>query len=251
VGLDDVSAPTTVRGKLAAILPIPAFLRRGDGAGVVSGPGGAPGFAAQMSSSLGAMADPVAATWTKAVAAAAALAFAGAGAHVAAQNGHPVPGLGHLPLVGAKHSGKVKAVPAKARFGIADSVTLRSERTGAVGSSKTASAGKAGTTPAAAREAAGRGDDGSAGVTLPAASAPAAPGAPDPGVSLPDVGSPNTSGDAPDPSSAGGPGAQTKIPSVPPVDAGGSAPSTPSTPAPPSGLPSVRSAVSSAVGGAG
>ena len=90
MGLADVEAPSTVRGKLAAFLPIPAFLRRGgDSAGVAGGHGS--NLAAQVSSSLGAMADPVAATWTKAVAAAAALAFAGAGAHVAAQNGHPLP----------------------------------------------------------------------------------------------------------------------------------------------------------------
>ena len=244
MGLEDVEAPTTVRGKLAALLPIPAFLRRGsDGAGVAGGHGSS--LAAQVSS-LGAMADPVAATWTKAVAAAAALAFAGAGAHVAAQHGHPLPGVGHLPLVGAKEAAK----PAKqdgngnAKSGIADPQSVRSEKAGAGESAKSGSPGRsnAPTGPAAARDAGGHGD-GSTSVALPAASAP---NAPDPGVTLPDIGSPGT------------PGADQSPPSDPSGDVNvntdgvnipqGAGASAPATPEPPSGLPDVGSAVSSVTG---
>src|SRR3954452_7318933 len=57
MGLGDVDAPATVRGKLAAILPIPAFLRRGDGADVAGGHGS--GLTAQVSSALPVLSDPV------------------------------------------------------------------------------------------------------------------------------------------------------------------------------------------------
>jgi RNA polymerase sigma factor (sigma-70 family) len=243
LGLEDVEVPATVRGKLAAFLPIPAFLRRGaDGAGAAGAHGS--GLAAQVSSSLGAMADPVAAGWTKAVAAAAALAFAGAGAHVAAQNGHPLPGLGHLPLIGAKKAATPVKTPGKEAAGIAEAQTLRSEKKGADDSGKAGTAGRE--TGGPATPAAGGQGDGSAGVTLPAADAPAPP---DPGVSLPSVDSMSTAGDNPDPSSVGGQGPKTKLPGTPSLDLSGTAPSAPATPEPPSGLPDVRAAVSSLTGG--
>jgi RNA polymerase sigma factor (sigma-70 family) len=251
LGLGDVEAPATVRGKLAAFVPIPAFLRRGgDGAGVAGGHGS--NLAAQVSSSLGAMADPVAMTWTKAVAAAAALAFAGAGAHVAAQNGHPLPGLGHLPLVGAKQAAepaKSDGGDGKATSGIADPQSVLSEKAGAGDAAKGGSSGRSDgpAGPAAARDAGGHGD-GSTSVTLPAASAPAAPAAPDasdPGISLPDVGSsgtPNADQSAPsDPSS--GVQLNTEAVNVPQ----GTGTSAPTTPEPPS-VPDVRTAVSSLTG---
>jgi RNA polymerase sigma factor (sigma-70 family) len=250
-GLGDVEAPTTGRGKLAAFLPIPAFLRRGgDGAGVSGGHGS--NLAAQVSSSLGAMADPVAASWTKAVAAAAALAFAGAGAHVAAQNGHPLPGLGNLPIVGAKQA----AEPAKsdgsdrggkATSGVTDPRSVRSEKTGAGESAKGGSSPRSDkpTSPAAARDAGGHGD-GSTGVTLPTASAPAAPDAPETGVSLPDVGSAGTpdAGQAPSGPSSGGVDLNTDGVSIPQ----GSGTSVPATPEPSSVVPDVGTTVSSVTG---
>jgi RNA polymerase sigma factor (sigma-70 family) len=240
LGLGDVEAPTTVRGKLAAFVPIPAFLRRGsDSAGAAGGHGS--NLAAQVSSSLGAMADPVAATWTKAVAAAAALAFAGAGAHVAAQNGHPLPGLSHLPIVGAKQAAEPVKSGGKATSGIADPQTVRSEKAGAGESAKGGSTGRSDglTGPATARDAGGHGD-GSTSVTLPAASAPDAP---DPGVSLPEVGSPGTP-DADQSAPSSGIEVNTEGVNVP-QGAGASAPSTPE---PSSGLPDLRAAVSSATG---
>jgi RNA polymerase sigma factor (sigma-70 family) len=245
LGLGEVEAPTTVRGKLAAFVPIPAFLRRGsDSAGVAGGHGS--NLAAQVSS-LGAMADPVAATWTKAVAAAAALAFAGAGAHVAAQNGHPLPGLGHLPVVGAKQAAepvKSNGHDGKATSGIADPQAVRSKTAGPGESAKGGSSGRSDgpTGPAAARDAGGHGD-GSTSVTLPTASAPSAPDAPDPGVSLPDVGSPGTP-DADQPAPSSGIEVNTEGVTVP-QGAGASAPSTSEAT---SALPDVGTAVSSVTG---
>jgi RNA polymerase sigma factor (sigma-70 family) len=248
MGLEDVEAPTTVRGRLAAFVPIPAFLRRsGDGAGVAGGHGS--GLAAQVSSSLGAMADPVAATWTKAVAAAAALAFAGAGAHVAAQNGHVLPGMGHLPLVGAKETAKPVKGEGKARSGIADPRTVRSEKSATGESAKTGSTSTgrgAGSTapPTTSRETGGRGGS-SADVTLPSAEAPTAPSAPDPGVALPRVDSTDTGSPPPPSAPSGGVELATGGANIP----SGSAPSAPSAPDAPSGVPDVGSVVSSVTGG--
>jgi RNA polymerase sigma factor (sigma-70 family) len=244
MGLGDVDAPTTVRGKLAAFVPIPAFLRRGgDSAGVAGGHGS--NLAAQVSSSLGAMADPVAATWTKAVAAAAALAFAGAGAHVAAQNGHPLPGLGHLPLVGAKQAAEPAKSDGKATSDIADPQSVRSEKAGAGESAKGGSSGRSTvpTGPAAARDSSGRGDSSSS-VALPGASAPSAPEAPDPGVSLPDVGSPGADSPPPPDDPSGDVNVNTDGVNIPP----GAGASAPATPEPPSELPDLRAAVSSVTG---
>jgi RNA polymerase sigma factor (sigma-70 family) len=246
MGLGDVEAPTTARGKLAAFLPIPAFLRRGgDGAGAAGGHGS--NLAAQVSSSLGAMADPVAVTWTKAVAAAAALAFAGAGAHVAAQNGHPLPGLGNLPLVGAKEPAKPEKRNGNGKSGVADPQSVRSVKAGAGESAKGGSSGRSNgpTEPAAARDAGGR-EDTSTSSALPAASAPATPDAPDAGVSLPDVTAPDTpETEQPPPPSDPSSGIQlnTDAVSIPQ----GSGTSTPATPEAPS-VPDVGSVVSSVTG---
>jgi RNA polymerase sigma factor (sigma-70 family) len=248
LGLGDVEAPATVRGKLAALLPIPAFLRRGGSAGVAGGHGS--GFAAQ-ASSLGAMADPVAAGWTKVVAAGAALAFAGAGAHVAAQHGHPLPGIGHLPLVGAKSAPKVPAVIDKDRSGIADSVALQSEKAVSETSAKSATDTKTATsTQTAARDTAGRSGStaSSSNGSSPSASTPSAPGAP--GVSLPDVPSAQPSDDPPDTSAPSSGGSKT-ITDVS-TKLQGSSPAPPSAPSsPPAGVPEVRSVVASVNGSNG
>jgi RNA polymerase sigma factor (sigma-70 family) len=100
-----VEAPParTLGARLAALLPLPAFLRRGrEGEGVPGPAGGQSSSLAQLSSSLGAAAEPVAATWTKAVATLAALAVASVGAGVAGHRaGLPIPGPSDLPVVGA------------------------------------------------------------------------------------------------------------------------------------------------------
>jgi RNA polymerase sigma factor (sigma-70 family) len=248
VGLEDVEAPTTVRGKLAALVPIPAFLRRsGDGAGMAGGHGS--NLAAQVSSSLGAMADPVAATWTKAVAAAAALAFAGAGAHMAAQNGHPLPGLGKLPLVGANHAAKPVTDDGQAKSGIADPRSVRSETSGSGEAAKGESSGRSNgpTGPGAARDTAGR-SDGTTGVTLPSSQSPAPPSTTQTGVpALPAIDPPAAPSDASSPPADSGSG--PNLPAPPAIEVPASVPSAPSADGAPSGAPDVRTVASSATGG--
>src|SRR5436190_6579894 len=95
---------TTVAAKLAALFPIPVLLRRSRGGSgdSAAGVGSHAGFAAQLSSMLpAAAAEPIAATWTKAVAAVATLAVAGVGAGVATHQatGLSIPGLDRIPLV--------------------------------------------------------------------------------------------------------------------------------------------------------
>jgi RNA polymerase sigma factor (sigma-70 family) len=87
-GLDaSVLVHTPVKAKIAAFLPLPAFLRRRWGAGSSDGLGGAASnhavTVAQWSSS---MSDPVAG-WVKAAATAATIAIAGAGAGAAVNGG--------------------------------------------------------------------------------------------------------------------------------------------------------------------
>ena len=188
LGLEDAT-PQTVGAKLAALLPIPAILRRGgDGAGAATH---SSGLAAQVSATLGAMADPVAMGWGKALAAAATIAFAGAG--VAAHQGHPLPGMGDLPVVGAKQSAKPAAPAPTARTATrAAGVAVHSLSTGTSNtatskvarsvsekpSSSTTSTSRSGgsSSTSAARNGASGGSSDS--MALPA-SAPAAPSAPD------------------------------------------------------------------------
>ncbi len=250
VGLEDL-APTSVSGRLAALLPIPAFLRRGaDGASAAAGHGSS--MAAQLSSSLAAAGDPVAAGLTKAVAAAAILAFAGAGAHVAAQHGHALPGLGGAPVVGkAGQDAALRAVHGSTSTVTAERLLPRSRASsttvaapeGAAKASKD-STSAAGTRTTASHEAAAT----HAAADGPAVSAPATPSAPstpDPGVKLP-LGSGSGSGTRPSgPSGGAGGSSGVKLPDVKSVTsgvgAGASAPSAPSTP--PVDVRSVVSAV--------
>ena len=80
----DVALPlrTRVAGKIAALLPLPAFLRLrrggGDAASAAGGSGGGPGWAAHLPT----FAEPLQTGWGKAAAGLAALLVAGAGAGV-------------------------------------------------------------------------------------------------------------------------------------------------------------------------
>jgi RNA polymerase sigma factor (sigma-70 family) len=91
-----------LRAKVAAIFPLPFFLRRRSGgedatSGLFSGHAST---LAQWSASLGPLGDPSAVGgWARAAAATAALAFAGAGAGVATHT-LPAPSTAHLPIIG-------------------------------------------------------------------------------------------------------------------------------------------------------
>jgi RNA polymerase sigma factor (sigma-70 family) len=102
MGVEPAARPrTTVAAKLAALLPIPAFLRRGRGGDSGAPAGAAPsGFAVQLSV-MAPMAEQAATTWSKAVAAVAAVAIAGVGAGVATHEvtGAAIPGLDQIPLI--------------------------------------------------------------------------------------------------------------------------------------------------------
>jgi RNA polymerase sigma factor (sigma-70 family) len=103
-------AQRSVRAKVAALLPVPAFLKRwvagGDGGALAGGHGGA---AAQWSSSLGRYAEP---TWAKAAALVATVAVAGLGAGVATRDGgssHRSPAV--APVVGVPPAKAVQGSP--------------------------------------------------------------------------------------------------------------------------------------------
>jgi hypothetical protein len=255
--VDDLAAAPTVSTKLAALLPIPVFLRRGrggDAAGVAGGQGS--NLAAQVSSTLGAAAEPVAATWSKAAAAVAALAFAGAGAGVAVKQDVPLPNAADTPLVRALKGGEAKAghatltAPAEAgrvlrgRSGT-DTAAARG------GESSTTVPGGAGgsPTPSGTRQAGGGSQAASGGAAGPGV--PSVPGQQPPKVDVPQIGG---RGDGPgagarpappeQPQTAGG-GGGAPIVSVPKVEL----PSAGSAPSPPTPPVDVRAAVSSAVGG--
>src|SRR5437763_5619785 len=108
MGVEPAARPrTTVAAKVAALLPLPAFLRRGrsGGGGGDDGAASAIGahssnFAVQLSSMLPA-AEPAVASWGKAAAALATLAVAGVGAGVATHEvtGLAIPGLDRIPLI--------------------------------------------------------------------------------------------------------------------------------------------------------
>jgi RNA polymerase sigma factor (sigma-70 family) len=107
-------ARRTVRAKVAALLPLPGFLKRwlggaDGGAGLVAGHGGTVGALAQY-------AEP---TWAKAAAVAATLAMAGLGAGVATRDGgspssHHPPAVAPAAVPPAKASGATRAPTAGA-----------------------------------------------------------------------------------------------------------------------------------------
>jgi RNA polymerase sigma factor (sigma-70 family) len=110
VDVDGIRRP--LRARVAAVLPLPAVLRRrwgGDDAGA-SGvlASHAPGVS-NVSASLAPVAEPVT-TWVKAVAVVAAVAVAGTGAGVATDK-IDLPSWKRLPLVGASGDGSAPAGP--------------------------------------------------------------------------------------------------------------------------------------------
>jgi len=96
----EVAERPAVAARIAGALPFPLVFWRGRGGGTASPGQSSPGLLAHASASLGAAAEPMAAAWTKAVAAIAVLAIAGAGAGAVSKHGLSVPGLGDLPVVG-------------------------------------------------------------------------------------------------------------------------------------------------------
>jgi RNA polymerase sigma factor (sigma-70 family) len=100
VGVDESALQRPgIASRLAALLPIPGFLRRGRAPEASSG---GPGSSAHWSSALAGAVEPLAAGWVKAVAAATSLAVAGLGAGVATHEDAPIPSpLGDSPVVRA------------------------------------------------------------------------------------------------------------------------------------------------------
>ena len=249
LGVEEVT-PQTARAKLAALLPIPAFLRRGtEGAGVAGGHGSS--MAAQMTSTLGAMADPIAAGWGKALATVATLAFAGAGAGVAAQQGSPLPDLSR------SSAGESKTVaapqPARSAAGQAVRVAVRSLRTATADANSRvlrslSTTRKAGTTSrqgASSTQTSSTRAGSSGGSSSAAASSPQAP---------PAASAPNTNVTVPDvqPSSGSGGTADTSPPSDPSGPSVGELTNLrASTPPPPSEPPGDIGSAVDGVGGGG
>src|SRR4051794_14011219 len=114
---DLIPARQPIGAKIAALLPLPAFLRRRwfgepDVAAAASGHGSQ---IAQWSANLAPAMDSTAAQWTKAVATAATVAVAGIGAGAATRPDHVrmERHLGAASLVSADHGSKVAAAPAR------------------------------------------------------------------------------------------------------------------------------------------
>jgi RNA polymerase sigma factor (sigma-70 family) len=115
---DLVPARQPIGAKIAALLPLPAFLKRrwfGE-PDVAAAAGGHGGQIAQWSANLGPMMDSAAGQWTKAVATAATIAVAGVGAGAATRSDHvrmerP---LGAASLVSAGHHEQASSATASA-----------------------------------------------------------------------------------------------------------------------------------------
>jgi RNA polymerase sigma factor (sigma-70 family) len=105
-GLDSsVLAHTPVRAKIAAFLPLPAFLRRRWGGGSDGLTGVASGHAPTVAQWSSAVSDPSTAGWIKAAATAATIAIAGAGAGVAVQGDDAGIAKGLAGVDALRHSG--------------------------------------------------------------------------------------------------------------------------------------------------
>jgi RNA polymerase sigma factor (sigma-70 family) len=257
MGVEPAGRPrTTVAAKIAALLPLPAFLRRsrgGDGdPASAAAASGHPGFAVQLTSMLP-VAEPAAAGWAKAAATIVTLAVAGVGAGVATHQvtGLSIPGLDRVPLIkDVAGGGKPHARPAAP-------ATAHSLAGGAAAAGGTASGGGTGAAGArlggsrSASEGGGShplGAGGLGGVTTPGgAGVPSGPSAPDvhvPGVTAPSQASSPTAPDA----------GQVSPPSQPsPPKVTSSAPSVSIPSPPPLSTPSVpdSSSASGAVKGTG
>lgn len=172
VELGSVSRPAAAAARIAALLPLPAFLRRrgGDDASSLLGHGGSAG---QWSANVAAVVDPgLAASWAKAVATAATVAVAGMGAGAVLSDraplgstgstGSAVPPFAQTPALGLFAGGHEGAAAERARA--VERGASRARRAPA-GSASQASAGR----PAGGRAPA---------ATAPLAKAPAHGGSP-------------------------------------------------------------------------
>jgi hypothetical protein len=251
MGVEPAGRPrTTVAAKVAALLPLPAFLRRGrDGGGGDAGAaapvagGHVPGFAVQLSSMLP-VAEPAAAGWAKAAAAIVTLAVAGVGAGVATHQvtGLSIPGLDRIPLVkdvtgGGSHDGGTSAGGGGGAGGASGGVAGRGGA-GAAGTGSSPGAGRAG---GGGMRAAGEGGAAGATTGLPGAPGSLPSGGGTPNVSVPNV-SPPASGTPGSPSAPDtGHVSPPSQPSAPKVNAGAPDVSVPSAPsAPPVSTPAPK-----------
>jgi hypothetical protein len=202
LGVEEVlPARRRVAGRLAAMLPVPWFMRRsrgGSGQTASSGAAGNPGVWAQWSTAVAPATEPIAATW-KGVAAIAAIALAGVGTEVVRQDSPP-PVKPAASADTADRGGRPVETPGITALKIG----------AAAGTSKASRAAKSAETGRrAAERSTGAGDAGS-GIASPTAITPATA--------------------APSPSWVGTPSADLSAPSTPAAPSG---PSTPSTPSPP------------------
>jgi RNA polymerase sigma factor (sigma-70 family) len=254
MGVEPAGRPRTrVAAKVAALLPLPAFLRRGrggDDAGALAATGH-PGFAVQLGSMLQA-AEPAAAGWAKAAAAIVTLAVAGVGAGVATHQvtGLAIPGLDRIPLIKDAAGGDRVDARQKPPTGIAPTALGDGSASGLAPGAT--AGGSAGARLGSGAHAAGEGGPGSVSGaalgTVPGSTSGVPSGPSAPGVQVPSVSAPSHA-DAPGAPDAGQVN-QPDQPSAPKVNS--SAPDV-SVPTPPVSTPSVpdTSSGNGAVKGAG
>lgn len=138
-GLDAaVMARRPVRGKLAALLPLPMLRRRWGGAPDAPSGGGAHHAAAQWSAAAASYGDAPA-TWLKAGAAVAALALAGVGASSAVRGHHGAAEHGRSAAPAAVRSARSAGPLSAGHADAAKAARVRAGGTGGVGSSRPAS----------------------------------------------------------------------------------------------------------------
>jgi RNA polymerase sigma factor (sigma-70 family) len=145
-GLDSsVLVHTPVRAKIAAFLPLPAFLRRRWGGGGDSLSGAASGHAPTVAQWSSTVSDPSTTGWIKAAATAATIAIAGAGAGVAVQGDGAGIGQGLAGLNVLRHSGSgsdaagtpvVSAVHRRVAAGVPAAHHRRAKHRSSTGASK-------------------------------------------------------------------------------------------------------------------
>ena len=188
-------------GRLAALLPVPWFMRRSRGGGgqtASSGAGGNPGAWAQWSTAVAPATEPIAATW-KGVAAIAAIALAGVGTE-AVRQGSPPPAKPVASAGTAERGGGPLESPGITALKIGSAA-------GTSKASRAAKGSETGRRAAERRTGVGYAGDGTA---SPTASAPGAA--------------------APSPSWVGAPSADLTTASTPVAPSGPSTPSTPRVP---------------------
>jgi RNA polymerase sigma factor (sigma-70 family) len=175
-GLDaSVLVHTPVRAKIAAFLPLPAFLKRRWGGGGDGGSGVGSTHAPAVAQWSSAVADPSTAGWIKAAATAATIAIAGAGAGAAVNGDSAGIGTRFADAKALGHSGSGSNAPAVARP-TRRTATSVATKTGS-GSTSKRTGGRSKTTTSVSPASSGKSDSGSttvAGGTTPAAPSTAA-----------------------------------------------------------------------------